>query len=226
MNISVIIPCYNGKKYILETLKTIEAEGSIIGEILVVDDASTDGSAEYIESLNFPKLTLHRLRKNSGIGAARNAALECAKHPLIAFLDADDLWNQGRSKLLLDAMEKHNTPWAFGAIEHFVSPDCVGAGKYILPPNQTGYFASSMLLRTDFMKLVGAYNEALKVGEFIDWFDRARGLAAPPALVDSVVLKRRIHGANSSLVAGNKNTMDYLKVARAAIERKKQVATL
>jgi len=222
--ISVIIPCYNGKKYIADTLRTVLAQGDAIGEILVIDDASTDGSAEFVASLNIQKLALTRLETNSGIGAARNTGISLAKFPTIAFLDADDLWTGDRTEKLLAALAAKQVPWAFGAIEHFVSEDCADGEKYALPPTQTGYFASSMLVSTAFMKQVGMFNESLRVGEFIDWFDRARALAPAPALVESVVLKRRIHGANSSLLAGNKNARDYLKVARDAIARKKQAS--
>ncbi len=216
--ISVIIPCYNGKKYIAETLQIIAAESDYIGEIIVVDDKSTDGSAEYIESLNFPKLILYRLDSNQGISAARNYAVAKANYPYIAFLDADDLWTKGRTVALLNALETQGKPLAFGGIEHFISEDC--KVNYTLPQVQTGYFASAMLVTTEFFRKVGAFNEAFRVGEFIDWYDRARGIAAP-AIVEDIVLKRRIHGANTSIMEGNKNANDYLKVAREAILRKK-----
>lgn len=218
--ISVIIPCYNGKNYITETLATITAQGDVIGEIIVVDDASTDGSAAYMKSLNVPKMMLHSLPINRGIGGARNIALSHVRFPYIAFLDADDLWPEHRCEQLLAAMKQHGTPWAFGAIEHFISPDVAGKVNYALPPVQTGYFASAMLIEASFFARVGSFSDTLKVGEFIDWYDRARGFNIPPAIVSDIVLKRRIHGANSSL-SHNKQAMDYLKVARAAIARKK-----
>lgn len=216
--ISVIIPCYNGKKFIAESIESAQAQDGMVGEIIVVDDASTDGSADYVTE-HFPQVKLIRLAANKGIGGARNAGLHAAQYPLIGFLDADDLWPQGRCQHLWQAMERSSAPWAFGAIEHF------GAGdKYALPPTQTGYFASAMLVQADFMQKVGGFNEQLRVGEFIDWFDRARAFHAAPEVIADVVLKRRIHGENSSIVAGNANAQDYLKVVRAAIERKRQRA--
>lgn len=219
--ISVVIPCYNGRKYIAETLESVLAQGDAIGEIIVVDDGSTDGSADYVESLGIPGLLLHRLAQNRGIGGARNAGVALTRFPLLAFLDADDLWPPGRCAALHDAMKASGAPWAFGRIEHFISPDTANR-NYALPPVQTGYFASAMLARKDFFHTAGTFDEALRVGEFIDWFDRARRIQAAPAACESLVLRRRIHGANSSLVNANPNAQDYLKVARAAIARKKQ----
>lgn len=219
--ISVIIPCYNGKDYIEATLKTIAEQGDNIGEIIVVDDASTDDSVKYIEELNFPKLTLYRLEKNHGISAARNYGVSKAKYSYIAFLDADDLWTTGRTGSLQRAMQEKNTDWAFGLIEHFISEDKIGQVNYILPPVQVGYFASAMLVKKDFFDKVGGFNEQLRVGEFIDWYDRARQINPNHAIVEEIVLKRRIHGKNTSIMAESKNARDYLKVARDAIARKK-----
>ncbi len=219
--ISVVIPCFNGKKYILDSLKSAQAEGDIIGEILVVDDASTDDSAAYVEGLRFPKVRLHKLPSNRGIGGARNAALAMASCPYIAFLDADDLWTKGRSKALMSAAHEHHTPWAFGAIEHFISADYAGEANYAVPAVQAGFFASSMLVETGFFRKVGNFDETIRVGEFIDWYDRALRIAPAPALLEQVVLQRRIHGANTSIVAGNLHARDYLKVARMAIMRKR-----
>ncbi len=222
--ISVIIPCYNGKKYIAETLNSIASQSENIGEIIVVDDCSTDGSAEYVESLNFPNLRLFRLPKNGGISVARNYALVQVKFSIIAFLDADDIWTQGRNIELLNAMEKENSPWAFGMVEHFISPDYDGKSNYILPPVQMARFASTMLISKDFFDKVGGFNESLRVGEFIDWYNRASQLNSNPSYTDKIVLKRRIHGANTSILAESQNARDYLKVARDAIARKKQTA--
>lgn len=213
--ISVVIPCYNAKDFIAEAIASVVAQGDIIGEILVVDDASTDGSADFVETLQHTLVRVIRLPQNKGIGGARNAGIAQVQHPYIAFLDADDLWPEGRCRQLMAAMQ--GKPWAFGGIEHFAERE-----GYALPPVQTGYFASAMLVRSDFLREVGVFDETLKVGEFIDWFDRAKAKGAPPAVVDSIVLNRRIHGNNSSIVTGNRNVQDYLKVARAAIARKKQ----
>lgn len=219
--VSVVIPCYNSKKYIKETLQTVALQGDDIGEIIVVDDASLDGSAEYVEALDFPNVVVYRRAVNGGISATRNYGAERASCPYIAFLDADDLWPEKRTAELLAALENSNAEFAFGKMEHFISEDYAGEVNYLLPPVQMGYFASAMLVRAEFFRKVGMFNEAFKVGEFIDWYSRAKEIAAP-ALVESAVLRRRIHGANTSIISSNKNVNDYLKVMREAIARKKQ----
>lgn len=89
--ISVIVPVYNLEQYIVDTIESVFAQTYQHFELIVVDDGSTDRTAEICESFNEPKLKLIR-QKNQGANAARNAGLRAAKGDYIAFLDGDDLW--------------------------------------------------------------------------------------------------------------------------------------
>jgi len=75
-------------------------------------------------------------------------------------------------------------------------------------------------VRHSFFDSVGPFNPQLRVGEFIDWFDRARAIDPHPVVLDEVVLRRRIHKSNSSLTS-QQHVNDYLKVAALAIARKR-----
>ena len=102
MKFSVIIPLYNKAPYIRKALESVLAQTYIDYEVIVVDDGSTDGSAEIAESfLQDPASRLSpfasRLRllkqPNQGVSAARNAGVAQAQGDYIAFLDADDWWD-------------------------------------------------------------------------------------------------------------------------------------
>jgi hypothetical protein len=90
MRISVIIPAYNVELFIKETVESVLDQTCPVSELIVVDDGSTDRTADIAESFGGP---VHVLRQdNAGASVARNRALEHASGDFIAFLDADDLW--------------------------------------------------------------------------------------------------------------------------------------
>jgi glycosyltransferase involved in cell wall biosynthesis len=88
--ISVVIPCYNGAKYLRETLDSAVAQTLPPLEVIVVDDGSTDDSAAIAESYGPPVRVIRQ--SNQGESVARNRAISEAKGEWVAFLDADDLW--------------------------------------------------------------------------------------------------------------------------------------
>lgn len=89
--ISVVIPLHNKEKQIENTLQSVFAQTFIDYEIIIVNDGSTDGSTDVVESINDPRIRLIN-QKNSGVSAARNRGIKEAKGEFIAFLDADDAW--------------------------------------------------------------------------------------------------------------------------------------
>lgn len=92
IEISVVIPLYNKKQSVLETMKSALNQKFDNYEIIVVDDGSTDHSAELVETIKDEKLKLYR-KKNTGVSDTRNFGIAKAQGDYIAFLDADDLWD-------------------------------------------------------------------------------------------------------------------------------------
>jgi len=91
MKISVVIPLYNKELYIRRTLESVLRQSAPADEIVVVDDGSSDGSAN--EVLKVPDARIRLVQQpNAGESAARNRGIAEAKSELIAFLDADDEW--------------------------------------------------------------------------------------------------------------------------------------
>jgi glycosyltransferase involved in cell wall biosynthesis len=88
--ISVVIPCYNGARFLRDTLESVLVQTLPPREVLVVDDGSTDDSAAIAKSYGPPVRVIRQ--PNQGESVARNRGLEEAKGDWVAFLDADDLW--------------------------------------------------------------------------------------------------------------------------------------
>ncbi|MBO7312877.1 MAG: glycosyltransferase family 2 protein, partial [Alistipes sp.] len=93
--ISVVIPLYNKAAEIERALRSVVEQSLSVGEIIVVNDGSTDSSKEVVERFiaAHPDAGIRLInQKNSGVSAARNRAIEEAKGSYIALLDADDWW--------------------------------------------------------------------------------------------------------------------------------------
>lgn len=94
--VSVVIPCYKCTEVLHHALQSVFDQTVQPSEIILVDDASSDGTKDLIEGLSakhHPFIKSLSLGKNSGPGIARNAAWNIASQPWIAFLDADDIWH-------------------------------------------------------------------------------------------------------------------------------------
>jgi len=101
--ISVIIPVYNGERYLAEAIESALAQTWEPVEIIIVDDGSTDGSADVAS--RFASSVKYDLQPHAGPGAARNRGARLARGDYLAFLDADDLWLKEKLKLQMAAMQ-------------------------------------------------------------------------------------------------------------------------
>ncbi len=117
--ISVIVPVYNGEKYIRKTINSILAQKEVALEIIIVDDCSTDSTASTVSTyLNkHQNIMYQRLEKNSGVAVARNKALDLANGRYVAFCDSDDLWHEEKLKKQMEHIEKTGAKICFTAID-------------------------------------------------------------------------------------------------------------
>jgi glycosyltransferase involved in cell wall biosynthesis len=93
--IAAVIPLYNKEPYIARALTSVLAQTRPVDEIIVVDDASTDGSLEQVKAFQDPRIRVLRRMdpRQRGLPATRNAGIQSATSRWIAFLDADDSWH-------------------------------------------------------------------------------------------------------------------------------------
>lgn len=89
--VSIIMPVYNGEKYIKEAIESIINQTYSNWELLIVDDGSTDNTASIIKEFNDSRIK-YMYQKNQGPSAARNKGLDLAEGNYIAFIDADDMY--------------------------------------------------------------------------------------------------------------------------------------
>lgn len=118
--VSIIIPAYNAEKYIKDTISSVLNQTYPYFEIIVVDDASSDNTAEVVMSIKDERVRLLRHKENMGPGGARNTGIEAAQGTWFAELDADDQWLPTRLEKLLAVSENGY----FVADNHLMCFDC------------------------------------------------------------------------------------------------------
>ena len=129
--VSAIIPIYNAEKYLDKTLESVLAQTYHNIEIVMVDDRSSDGSAEIIRRYQekYPQIVYFLQPTNMGAGHARNKALELARGQYVAFLDADDLWKPDKIEKQLKVLSEKKGSFCFTAIEMIDGEGNVIKGK-------------------------------------------------------------------------------------------------
>ena len=119
--VSVIMPCYNMEKYIAHTIASVQRQTFSQWELLIVDDASNDQTAEIVENhcQQDQRINFFVKHSHSGIADTRNQCLKMAKGRYLAFLDADDLWHPEKLEQQLQFMTNRNIGFSYS------SYDCV-----------------------------------------------------------------------------------------------------
>jgi glycosyltransferase involved in cell wall biosynthesis len=216
-NVSVIIPVRNGERFLKEALTSARSQTIPPAEIIVVDDGSNDRSAEIAQSE--PGITYLR-QAALGQAAARNAGVEKASMPLLAFLDADDLWPAQKlawqiESLVLDP----KLDAVFGHAIQFRERNLAGDPIALGAPLAACMPGGLLIRRAAFLR-VGGYATSWRAGEVLDWYARADDLRIRMATIPQVVLWRRLHADNLGrrLPAPAK---EYLGTIRGIIHRRR-----
>lgn len=105
--VSVICAAYNGEAFLPETLASLKGQTESDFEVIVVDDASTDGTADLLAKMDDPRFRSIRNALNRHVVFSRNRAIESAIAPYIAVTDQDDLSSPDRLRLQADMLDRH-----------------------------------------------------------------------------------------------------------------------
>lgn len=213
--IDIIIAVYNGAQYITEALDSIQTQTLSNLNIIVVDDGSEDNTYDIVAKLakSDHRITIYR-QQHKGVSAALNFGLAKADAIYTAFLDADDLWHPEKLEKQLNALKASHANFCFCLLQEF--DDNGNTDKENLFKARTqpmkGYSKTTFLgYRSNFEKY-GTFNEAIAIGDFIEWLGRAIRAGENFLMVEEVLTFRRIHGSNSTR-AVNKNA--YLQILKA-----------
>lgn len=115
--VSVILPVYNSEKYIAETIESVLLQTYKKIELIVVDDCSTDASADIIKKYKDERIKYLKNKKNGGVAIARNNGMNAASGRYIAFIDSDDTWEKHKLAQQIDQLSKTDYVMAYTGLE-------------------------------------------------------------------------------------------------------------
>jgi glycosyltransferase involved in cell wall biosynthesis len=218
--ISVVIPVYQGERFVAQAIETALAQDRAPDEVIVVDDGSTDGSGQIARA---HPVTYIR-QANAGVATARNAGLEAATGDYIAMLDQDDVWEPHKLRVQLACLQEHpDVGWVTCRTRWLLEPGTQmppwARPEWFEEP-QYAFITSAMLARRRTFEAVGGFDTSYVQGSDTDWLVRARDAGVPKTTIEEVLVHRRLHGANNSydLETGSS---EMARILKSSLDRRR-----
>ena len=223
--VSVIIPVYNGGRYLRAALDSVFAQTYRPFEVIVVDDGSVDESGIIAQSFHAVRY-IHQA--NQGVAAARNHGLEASRGEFLAFLDQDDLWTPEKLKLQMDYLLSHpDVGYTLTQQQYFLDPGATLPAwfrKELFSTVHTGWVLGTLVVRRTTFEQVGNFATGYSAANDSDWFFRAKAAGIPMAVVPELLLRKRLHDANDSGRA-KEVLSELLKVVKSSLDRQRNLIT-
>jgi GT2 family glycosyltransferase len=207
LSVSVVIPTYNAAAMIEETLTHVCAELRDGDELVLVDDASSDGTVGVVEQFLDAHCAVDWcilvMPANLGPPAARNHGIRAARGEVIMSVDHDDHWTPGHRTSLIRSLDSHDI--VSGRADFRLSDAAARhegsawwRAEWLEQPQQLCEFGASAIRRECF-ESIGLLDERFRFGgDDVEWFSRAQVAGLSRHETDAVVLERTIHTSNLS----------------------------
>jgi glycosyltransferase involved in cell wall biosynthesis len=230
MSTSVCMATYNGEKYVVRQLQSILDQLSTGDEVIVVDDCSTDGTVEAVNSLRDPRVAVHINDRNRREVYSFGRAISLARHQDIFLSDQDDIWLRGRVALITSALRSallattnfdwidederplqvlHDGVLPQDSNRHFKNIADIFLGK-------TNYFGCAMAFRRELISLI------LPIPDYVEshdwWVAMAANIAGSNVHLGEKTFWKRRHGNNATSTISSRSLALKLR-ARAIFAR-------
>ena len=216
--VSIIAAAYNGERFLKESLESAFAQDYDSYEVVFVNDGSNDRTAEIAES--FPVRYVYQ--PNQGLPSARNAGLTIANGEMVAFLDDDDILPPTKLSTQVRYLDEHpGTGCVLGRVE-WLFEDAVERPQMARDPifgDPGGIQLVTAMIRRDVLEKLRGFDESYRYAEDRDLFVRMREHGVEIAVLDEVVLHKRLHGSNMTMNAPTTHPM--LRSLREKLERER-----
>lgn len=237
MKISVVIPVYNGEKFIADAISSVLSQTFSASEIIVINDCSTDNTLDVLATFN-NKIKIITNKKNSGASFSRNQGIRAASYDFIAFLDADDIWYPNKISRQVSLMEEHidcrfsygqatlvsfesYNPSLLNEVDNTIS---LARIKPFIEIFESPYFSTSTIITSKQLCIdCGLFREDLKTAEDIDLCYKIAYKTKPLEILAPLSVTRRV---KNSLGSSETSYQDNLLVIDEFIEKNKDFRLL
>jgi glycosyltransferase involved in cell wall biosynthesis len=227
--VSVVVPAFNSERYLGEALASVLAQTYAPVETIVVDDGSSDGTAEVARA--HPGISLIE-QENRGPSAARNRGFAASRGELIAFHDSDDVMTPDKLAVQVGHMLENPGVGCVLAEQELIVEEgaelpfwCEGSEvETVMPPrppeleDEPMVHPMTMVVRRETFELVGDFDESMQPAEDFDWMLRASEEEVEIARLSEVLLRRRVHPDSLTQNAAASRT-GLFRAFKARIER-------
>lgn len=207
--VSFVMPVYNGWPYVQQAVQSmLEQKTPVPFEIIIVNDGSTDATADWLKTLQLPNVHVLQQYPNQGLVASLNNGVQAAKYPYIARMDADDICIPTRLQAQVKAIEANPTWAAVAGFIEFIDENNIVTGTWPLDRSTTSPATikkamaweccvahPSMLLRREIL-LQFPYRAAQKNIEDYDVWLQLLAAKKTIGKVPETVLQYRVHSAS------------------------------
>lgn len=205
--VSAVIPVYNGHVFLADAIKSVLEQSRPALECIVIDDGSTDGTADVVGEFGDEVLAVRQAR--NGVSAARNRGAELARGELLAFLDHDDVWVTSKLERQVEALSGQDAAMALCAmrvvdrsgtvlgIRRLRAQDDLVTGMLLFDGTEIVSCSSTGLIRRSAFRAMGGFDKSLSMSA--DWDLLLRVLLdGGVAYVDEPLVLYRLHNTNMS----------------------------
>jgi glycosyltransferase involved in cell wall biosynthesis len=227
--VSVVIPAYNAERYVGEAIESVLAQAYSSLELIVVDDGSSDGTAEVVAGYSEATLIA---QENSGPSAARNRGFAASAGEVVAFHDSDDAMTPDKLSVQVGHLLEHpSVGCVLAEQEVLVEPGAElpfwiegSKAPTVMPPrpaelaDEPMVHPMTMVVRRAAFEQVGGFDESMRVAEDFDWMLRASEQGIEIARLSSVLLRRRVR-ADSLTQDAEAARAGFFRAFKARIDR-------
>ena len=216
--ISVVIPTYNGEKYIKDCIESIQSQ-DFPHEIIVIDDISTDRTVEIARSMGCRVIVN---TEHKGQMAGKNTGIREAKGNYWLTIDQDDMLVNNALQMLYDEMQKDlSYQIVMAQLKNFCSPDTPQQAKFVNPKPFTNILTGSTLFKKEVFNTIGFFREDTITGDVIDLRERLEKNGLTIHMVNFITCNRRIHETNYGITNHADEYKDYAKILKDKIKNRK-----